>query len=426
MDKTLFSNGEKQSLAIRYAPRNIDEIVGQDHLVGERGLIRTFLKNKTIPSMIFWGPPGTGKTSIAKIIASEASLKFISTSAITHNAKELKELIEKTYRYYGKFILFVDEIHHFNRKQQDFFLPYIEEEKIIFIGATTENPSFNLIKPLISRCHIIIFNPLEENQIEKRLKEIIEKESMKEEVPPDLIKYIVRESSGDLRRAINLLELIINIPPMERISNKIDKYLPIKLLQYDKQGDHHYQLISAFIKSLRGSDPDAAVYYLARMLESGEDPLYIARRMIIFASEDIGNADPLALLIAVAAKQAYESVGDAEGWIPLSHAAIYLATAEKSNSTYIAYKEAQKIINLTGDLPPPKEISFAANRFMKELGFGKEYSYPHNFQKHFVKFHYLPEKIKNVIFYKPSSLGRERKIKERLLKLWGSWKKYEE
>ncbi len=425
MEKTLFSGNNKQSLVQKYRPASIEELLGQEHLTGADGVITKFLARGEIPSMIFWGPPGTGKTTLANLIAREMKMKFVATSAITHGVKELKEIIEKNYRYNGKFILFVDEIHHFNRKQQDFFLPYIEEEVIVLIGATTENPSFNLIKPLLSRCHVMIFNPLSEEQIKRKLKTIIEREWKGEEFPETLMDRIARESSGDMRRAINLLDLVLQVSDERVDMERISRLLPARMLEYDKQGDHHYQLISAFIKSMRGSDPDAAVYYLARMLEAGEDPLFIARRMIIFASEDIGNADPLALLMAVAAKEAFESVGDAEGWIPLSHAAIYLASAEKSNATYLAYKEARKVVKETGDLEPPREISFAGNNFMKELGYGKDYRYPHNFKEHFVKFRYLPEKIKEKVFYKPTSMGREKRILERLKNLWGNWKRYE-
>lgn len=386
-------------LADRMRPRTIEEFVGQDHLLGEGKVLRQAIQSDQLPSMIFWGPPGSGKTTLAMIIASSTGAKFIAFSAVLSGVKEIKEVIEEakeSWTYEKKrTILFVDEIHRFNKAQQDAFLPHVEKGTIILIGATTENPSFEVISPLLSRTKVFTLRPLTEGEIELILNRAIRDRERglgkyPADIEPEVIQGICRVANGDARIALNTLEMVVLLTPpngkgVRRIRKmELEEVLQKKAFLYDKSGEEHYNLISAFHKSLRGSDPDGALYWLGRMLEAGEDPLYIARRMIRFASEDIGNADPQALQVAVSAMQAFHFVGLPEGDLALAHAAVYLATAPKSNAIYKAYQEVQRDVRELENLPVPLHIRNPVTSLMKDLGYGKGYKYPHDYPDHFV------------------------------------------
>ena len=413
-------------LADRMRPRTIDEIVGQSHLLGPGQALRKQIESDRLPSLILWGPPGSGKTTLARAMASHTRARFYSLSAVLSGIKELKEIADvakKENRFSGaKSILFIDEIHRWNKNQQDALLPHIEEGTITLIGATTENPSFEVIGPLLSRTKICVLKPLSVEELSVVVERALQDKerglgSSNLRIEKPALDFISQTSEGDARRALNTLEIAASLEPATLTLDCIEQALQKKSLLYDKNGEEHYNLISAFIKSMRGSDPDAALYWLARMLEAGEDPLFIARRMIIFASEDIGNADPRALSVAVSAMQAFDCVGLAEGWIPLAHAATYLATAPKSNASYLAYKEAKEDVQKEGALPVPLHLRNAPTPLMKELGYGKNYQYPHNFEGHYIAEHYLPEKLKDKRYYRPSDQGEEKEIRERMRKL---------
>jgi len=421
-------------LADRMRPRTIEEFVGQDHLLGEGKVLRQAIQSDQLPSMIFWGPPGSGKTTLAMIIASSTGAKFIAFSAVLSGVKEIKEVIEEakeSWTYEKKrTILFVDEIHRFNKAQQDAFLPHVEKGTIILIGATTENPSFEVISPLLSRTKVFTLRPLTEGEIELILNRAIRDRERglgkyPADIEPEVIKGICRVANGDARIALNTLEMVVLLTPpngkgVRRIRKmELEEVLQKKAFLYDKSGEEHYNLISAFHKSLRGSDPDAALYWLGRMLEAGEDPLYIARRMIRFASEDIGNADPQALQIAVSAMQAFHFVGLPEGDLALAQAAVYLATAPKSNAIYRAYQEVQRDVRELENLPVPLHIRNPVTSLMEDLGYGKGYKYPHDYPNHFVEEEYLPENLKGKIYYHPTEQGFEKEIKKRL----DTWRK---
>jgi len=421
-------------LADRMRPRTIEEFVGQDHLLGEGKVLRQAIQSDQLPSMIFWGPPGSGKTTLAMIIASSTGAKFIAFSAVLSGVKEIKEVIEEakeSWTYEKKrTILFVDEIHRFNKAQQDAFLPHVEKGTIILIGATTENPSFEVISPLLSRTKVFTLRPLTEGEIELILNRAIRDRERglgkyPADIEPEVIKGICRVANGDARIALNTLEMVVLLTPpngkgVRRIRKmELEEVLQKKAFLYDKSGEEHYNLISAFHKSLRGSDPDGALYWLGRMLEAGEDPLYIARRMIRFASEDIGNADPQALQVAVSAMQAFHFVGLPEGDLALAHAAVYLATAPKSNAIYKAYQEVQRDVRELENLPVPLHIRNPVTSLMKDLGYGKGYKYPHDYPDHFVEEEYLPENLKGKIYYHPTEQGFEKEIKKRL----DTWRK---
>jgi putative ATPase len=419
----------QRPLADRMRPSTISEFVGQEHILGKDKVLRRAIEKNEIPSIILWGPPGSGKTTLARIIANKTEGNFLPFSAVTSGIKEIKEIIREIDKsrdlFRKKPILFIDEIHRFNKAQQDAFLPYIEKGTITLIGATTENPSFEIISPLLSRCQTFILEPLKEEEIEKILKTALDDKErglgkLKINMGNDVLKYLCTLSNGDARVALNILELLVSIKPtdnkgvipldMEFVRETIQK----KRLLYDKSGEEHYNLISALHKSMRGSDPDAALYWLVRMLEGGEDPLYIARRIIRFASEDVGNADPQALSIAVAAKEAVHFIGQPEGELALAQAVVYLSLAPKSNAVYTAYLAVQKDVREKTSEPVPKHIRNAPTELMKNLGYGKSYKYAHDFPDGFVPQDYLPENLRNKRYYSPTERGFEKEMKRRL------------
>jgi putative ATPase len=421
-------------LADRMRPKTLEEFVGQEHLLGPGKILRQAIESDHLPSMILWGPPGSGKTTLAMMIASTTGAQFLAFSAVLSGVKEIKEVIEEAdeeWRYRKrKTILFVDEIHRFNKAQQDAFLPHVENGTIILIGATTENPSFEVISPLLSRSKVFTLNPLTEEQIEIILKRGLEDEKRglgqyPTVIEAEVMRGIGRMANGDARIGLNTLEMVVlTTPPdadgVRRIQQKnLEEALQKKSFLYDKSGEEHYNLISALHKSLRGSDPDAALYWLGRMMEAGEDPLYIARRMIRFASEDVGMADPQALQVAVSAMEAFHFIGLPEGCLALAQAAVYLATAPKSNSLYTAYQWAQKDVRESENMPVPLHIRNAPTSLMEELGYGKGYKYPHDYPDHFVEEDYLPENLRGRTYYHPTEQGFEKEIKKRL----ENWKK---
>ncbi len=416
-------------LAERMRPQKISEYIGQQHLLGEGCLLKRAIEEDKLFSMIFWGPPGSGKTTLARILAVETKSKFISFSAVLSGVKEIRAVIDEARelleRKKIKMILFVDEIHRFNKAQQDAFLPHVESGLITLIGATTENPSFEVIAPLLSRTRVLVLKPFSENDLLAIVESALKDKQkgfgqISIKIDPDALRYIVLLADGDARSALNNLEAIVSMVQNLHKDKRVislefaREALLKKALLYDKDGEEHYNLISALHKSLRGSDPDAALYWLGRMLAAGEDPLYIARRMIRFASEDIGNADPQALIIAVAAQQAFHFIGLPEGELALAQAAVYLATAPKSNSLYVGYGKVKEIINTKGYLPVPLHIRNAPTKLMKELDYGKDYKYAHNYADAYVPQEYLPEEIKGQIFYQPRETGFEKTIKERI------------
>ncbi len=425
-----------QPLAERLKPKNFEEFVGQKHLLGEKGPLKTILKTGKPISFILWGPPGTGKTSLAYLIGKTLNANFISLSAVDTSLKELKDLINKAknLKNLGKItILFIDEIHRFNKNQQSFLLPFVERGDIYLIGATTENPSFEIIAPLLSRVKVFLLKPLSKEEVLTILKRALGKMGLNLEekgikVENQVLESIAEASNGDARFALNTLELIVEFGFSQNkkiISlEDISKELFFKPLRYDKAGDEHYDLISAFHKSMRGSDPDATIYWMARMLSAGEDPLYIARRIITCAAEDVGLADPMALVIATAAKEAFEALGQPEGELALAEAALYVACAPKSNSVYKALNLAYKEIKNSRNLPVPLHLRNPVTKLMKKLGYGKDYKYAHNYENGFVLQQFLPDEIRNKIFYTPSQRGVEKKIKERLKLLWKELKNY--
>lgn len=413
-------------LADRLRPASLTDIVGQEHLTGADGAIGRMVAAGRLSSMILWGPPGTGKTSIARLLADAVGLRFVAISAVFSGVADLKKLFaeaRQAARAGQQTLLFVDEIHRFNRSQQDAFLPHVEAGTIILMGATTENPSFEVTAPLLSRCKVLTLKPLRVEQVVAVLRRALDDRErglgdLQVGCDASLLGEIAEWAEGDARRALNLLEQAVALcpPGAERMltSREVREAAQHRVLLFDKGREEHYNVISAFIKSLRGGDPDAAVYWLARMLEAGEDPLFIARRMMIFASEDIGNADPHGLPIAVAAFQAYHAVGMPEGWIPLSHAATYLATAPKSNASYLAYRKAAAEIHDTGSLPVPLHLRNAPTTLMKAEGYADGYRYPHNFPGHTVDQQYLPDRLVGRRYYDPTDEGAEREIGRRL------------
>lgn len=413
---------EKIPLAERLRPTSLDEVSGQKHLVGEDKILRRIVAGGVLPSIILWGPPGVGKTTIAKILASKFNLPFYSLSAVNSGVKDVREVIGKAIEN-GQAVLFLDEIHRFSKSQQDSLLSAVESGTIRLIGATTENPSFEIIQPLLSRCQVFILKELEKDD----LLELLDK-AVKEELQASGKKIILKEtdqllllSGGDARKLLNIFELVVTSSLQSDIT--INNLMVTEVVQkktafYDKTGEQHYDIISAFIKSMRGSDPNGAVYWLARMIEGGEDPVFIARRMLILASEDIGNANPTALVLANSCFQAVTSIGYPECDLVLSQTVIYLATSEKSNASYNAIRNAQAKVKETGDLQVPLHLRNAPTRLMKDLNYGSGYNYAHDFPGGFVEQEYLPDKIKDSVFYTPGNNDRENQIRNWLRKNW--------
>jgi putative ATPase len=428
-------------LAERMRPRNLDEFVGQLHVVGEGSIIRNAIEQDRIFSMILWGPPGCGKTTLARIIAAETRSFFVHFSAVLSGVKEIRGVIAEAQKqqklYRKRTVLFVDEIHRFNKSQQDAFLHHVESGLITLIGATTENPSFEVISPLLSRCRVMTLKMLTADDIGAIINNAIENSerglgALLPVLEADALSHLIRIADGDARTALNNLEVAATLLETKADASKKDKpffisiadlerALQKKALVYDKSGEEHYNIISAFHKSLRGSDPDAAIYWLERMLSAGEDPFYVARRMVRFASEDIGNADPQALTITMNAMEAFRFLGHPEGELALAQAALYLATAPKSNSIYSAYGKVQTAVRKAGSLPVPLHIRNAPTRLMKDLGYGKNYKYAHNYKDAFTPQDYLPEELQGQVYYTPTERGYEKTIKQRLDK-WRSLK----
>lgn len=461
-------NTTRPPLADRMRPRTLDEVAGQRHLIGPAKPLSALIESDSIPSIIFWGPPGSGKTTLARIIANTTKAKFHHLSAVLSGVQDLREIIKAARMerdLHGKTnILFVDEIHRWNKAQQDALLPHVEDGTLTLIGSTTENPSFEVIGPLLSRTKVYVLEPIDA----EGLKDVVRRAlgdpdrglgDLKLKIEDKALDFIVQSADGDARRALNTLEIATDLAkrgtwdvgPARHASlaasqgeadgrgtkglratsdqrratitiELVEAALQKKSLLYDKKGEEHYNVISAFIKSMRGSDPDAAVYYLARMLEAGEDPLFVARRMVIFASEDVGNADPHAVQVAVSCMQSYDFVGMPEGWIPLAQCATYLASAPKSNASYKAYSLAKADVEEMGILPTPRHLRNAPTKLMEEMGYGKDYRYAHDYEGHYVAGEqYLPDKLKGKRYYDPTESGYEKIISDRL-KSWRSKK----
>ncbi|MDR0207484.1 MAG: replication-associated recombination protein A [Bacteroidales bacterium] len=416
-------------LAETLRPKNLFQYIGQQHLVGEGAILRNAIENNALHSMILWGPPGVGKTTLALLIAQLVNAQFYVLSAINSGVKDIRDIIDKAKEFGEKTILFIDEIHRFSKSQQDAFLGAVEQGIITLIGATTENPSFEVISPLLSRCQVYVLKPLDiddlqvilenaKNYLEKKLDTLIE---IKEN------EALFRVSGGDARKLLNAIELVVQITKSVAGKLVITNDMVMKCIQknlalYDKNGEQHYDIISAFIKSIRGSDPNAAVYWLARMIEAGEDPLFIARRMTILASEDIGNANPNALLLANSCFQTVHQIGMPEARIILSQTAIYLASSPKSNASYLAIDDALDWVRKTGNLPVPLPIRNAPTQLMKKLDYGKDYKYAHSYENNFVNLEFLPESMSGKKFYEPQNNARENDIRNYLKKCWEKYR----
>lgn len=420
---------ESTPLAERIRPTSLDTYIGQKHLVGTNAILRKAIESGSIPSMIFWGPPGVGKTTLANIISHQLKRPFYALSAINSGVKDVREVIEKakSEQFFGtnKPVLFIDEIHRFSKSQQDSLLGAVEKGVVTLIGATTENPSFEVISALLSRCQVYVLKHLEKEDLLDLLNQAIEKDEVLKKKKIYLIETeaLLRLSGGDARKLLNVFELVVSNIDSEKIDITNDKVMELvqqNMVMYDKVGEQHYDIISAFIKSIRGSDPNASVYWLARMLEGGEDPAFIARRLLILASEDIGNANPNALLLANNCFQAVNVIGWPESRIILSQTAVYLASSPKSNASYEAINKAQQLIAETGDLPVPLHLRNAPTKLMKDIGYGKEYQYSHSYENNFSNQEYLPEKLSGTKLYNPGNNARENELRSYLKNLWKS------
>lgn len=417
-----------QPLAERMRPKTLDDYIGQKHLVGEGAVLRKMIDAGRISSFILWGPPGVGKTTLAQIIAHKLETPFYTLSAVTSGVKDVREVIDKarSNRFFSQQspILFIDEIHRFSKSQQDSLLGAVETGVVTLIGATTENPSFEVIRPLLSRCQLYVLKSLEKDDLLELLHQALSRDVVMREKQIELkeTEALLRYSGGDARKLLNILELVVesdNESPIVITDSKVVERLQQNPLAYDKDGEMHYDIISAFIKSIRGSDPDGALYWLARMVEGGEDPAFIARRLVISASEDIGLANPNALLLANAAFDAVMKIGWPEGRIPLAEATVYLATSPKSNSAYEGINSALELVRQTGNLPVPLHLRNAPTKLMKQLGYGKEYKYAHAYKGNFVRQQFLPDDIQQTRIWHPQENPAESKLKERMLGLWG-------
>ncbi len=418
----------KAPLAERLRPQQLSDYLSQSHLIGEQGTISQMIKRDLVPSLILWGPPGIGKTTLAELISKETKRNFFTLSAISSGVKEVREVIQKAKQDQGLFeqknpILFIDEIHRFSKSQQDSLLGAVEKGWITLIGATTENPSFEVIPALLSRCQVYVLNEFSKDDLIELLQRAIQKDRYLSQKNISLkeTRSLLRLSGGDARKLLNMFELVVNSEDEETVvvtDALVEEKIQQKTAHYDKTGEQHYDIISAFIKSIRGSDPNAAVYWLARMIEGGEDVKFIARRLIILASEDIGNANPTALIMANNTFQAVTTIGFPEARIVLSQCVIYLATSPKSNASYEAINRAQALVKETGDLSVPLSIRNAPTKLMKDLGYGNEYKYAHNYQGNFIQAEFMPDAIKDQVIYQPGTNKREAQINEFLKQRW--------
>ncbi|RPE00136.1 replication-associated recombination protein A [Aureibaculum marinum] len=414
-------------LAERIRPKTLEDYISQQHLIGKNGALTAHIKRGVIPSLILWGPPGIGKTTLANIIAEESKRPFYTLSAINSGVKDVREVIEKAKKSGGLFtaknpILFIDEIHRFSKSQQDSLLGAVEKGWVTLIGATTENPSFEVIPALLSRCQVYVLNSFQKEDLITLLHRAISEDEIlsNKEIKLKETDALLQLSGGDARKLLNIFELIVNAEdtPVVITNDKVLEKVQNNIARYDKTGEQHYDIISAFIKSIRGSDPNGAVYWLARMIEGGEDVKFIARRLIISASEDIGNANPNALILATSTFQAVSVIGNPESRIILSQCAVYLANSPKSNASYMAIGKAQQLVQQTGDLSVPLHLRNAPTKLMKDLNYGKNYQYAHNYDNNFIDQEFLPDEIKNTTFYEPGNNSRENNFREFLKKRW--------